>query len=56
MHIYFTGIGSSSSFIFLADDGVMDDHIRMVLGFMLHPETLGDTPRLFYHANDKECV
>ena len=42
--------------LFLADNCVVDDHTRMVFGFMLLPVGLGDTPRLFYHTNDKVCV
>ena len=34
----------------------MDDHTMMTLGFMLLLVTLGDTPRLLYHANEKVRV
>ena len=31
----------------------MDDHTKMVLGFMLLPVALGDTPKMFYHTDDE---
>ena len=31
----------------------MDDHTQIVLGFMLLPVALGNSPKMFYHIDDE---